>query len=80
MRYCISKREEQPTACTLRQLNLMTRHVIVWSVDHSAYHHYGSYVDHADGRTLMYQARAEYPDLDRARLTDRQFEYLESIA
>ena len=58
----------------------MTRHVIVWSVDHSTYQHYGSYVDHADGRTLLYQARAEYPDLDRERLTDRQFERLESIA
>ena len=58
----------------------MTRHLIVWSVDHSTYHHYGSYVDHADGRTLLYQAKVEYPDLDKERLTDRQFERLESIA
>ena len=58
----------------------MTRHLIVWSTDHSVYHHYGSYVDHADGKTLLYQAKAEYPGHDLERLTDNAFHRLEAAA
>ena len=58
----------------------MTRHLIVWSTDHSVYHHYGSYVDHADGKTLLWQAREEYPGHDLERLTDRALQRLEAVA
>jgi hypothetical protein len=46
------------------------RHVIVWSIDRSAWHLYGSYVDFADGKTLLYQAKREFPGHEIDRLTD----------
>jgi hypothetical protein len=58
----------------------MTRHLIVWSTDHSVYHYYGEYTDHADGKALLYQAKAEYPGHDLERLTDHALERLEATA
>ena len=58
----------------------MQRHVIVWSTDHSVFHHYGSYVHHADGKVLLYQAREEYPGHDLERLTDNALQRLEAVS
>ena len=44
------------------------------------FHHYGSYVDHADGKSLLYQAKREFPGHDLERLTDRAFDRLEATA
>ena len=52
----------------------------MWSTDHSVYHHYGAYVDHEDGKTLLYQAKAEYPGHDLERLTDNAYQRLEAAA
>jgi hypothetical protein len=46
------------------------RHVIVWSLDRSSFHLYGSYQDFADGKVLLYQAKHEYPGHEIERLTD----------
>ena len=58
----------------------MTRHVIVWSLDHSMYQVEGSYVDHADGKVLLYQAKREFPGHDIERVTDATLERLETMA
>ena len=58
----------------------MERHVIVWSIDHSVFHVEGSYVDHADGKVLLYQAKEQYPGHDIERITDRTLERLEAIS
>jgi len=58
----------------------MQRHVIVWSLDRSCFQVEGSYVDHADGKTLLYQARHLYPGHDIERVTDATLERLEAIS
>jgi hypothetical protein len=52
------------------------RHVIVWSLDRSSFHLYGSYQDFADGKALLYQAKHEYPGHEIERLTDRALDRL----
>ena len=71
---------EAQAAGALRQFNPMTRHVLVWSTDHSVFQHYGSYVNHADGKVLLYQAKAEYPGHDIDRVTDSTYQRLEATA
>ena len=58
----------------------MQRHLLVWSVDRSTFLVYGSYVEHSDGKTLLYQAKREYPGHDLDRVTDSTLERLEAIA
>ncbi len=40
----------------------------------------GSYVDHADGKVLLYQAKREFPGHDIERVTDATLERLETMA
>ena len=56
------------------------RHVIVWTLDRSAYQVEGSYVDHADGKVLLYQAKHQWPGHDIERVTDATLQRLEAMA
>jgi len=58
----------------------MQRHVIVWSLDRSVFQVEGSYVDHADGKVLLYQALHQWPGHDVERVTDATLERLEAMA
>ncbi len=58
----------------------MQRHLLVWSTDRSVFQVYGSYVEHSDGKILLYQAKREYPGHDLDRVTDATLQRLEAIA
>jgi len=58
----------------------MTRHVIVWSLDRLVYQVEGSYVNHADGKVLLYQAKHRWPGHEVERVTDATLERLEAAA
>ena len=58
----------------------MQRTVIVWNSSRSSFQIFGHYVDHADGKALLYQARDQYPGHDIERVTFRTLEQLEAAA
>ena len=39
----------------------MQRTVIIWNSSRSSFQIFGHYVDHADGKALLYQAKDQYP-------------------